>query len=198
MSARLRALAGRRAKLVGLALVTATVVVATDACVVADPPSDLAQPPELPPLIVRGSVVPTASAILGRWPKHFIVPVELADPRVTFSYSAFVDYNPITGEGIDGRSPVLSEFEEASTVGNIRTLDVPLDEPTSDRCHVVEIIVALRLTARTDPKNAHTPDAPGGDSVTWFYNPSGDLAGCPALDSGLPGPPDADVDGALP
>ena len=47
------------------------------------------------------------------------------------------------------------------------------------------------------------PLEPGGDIVTWFYSPSGDLAGCPVLDAGIePIAPDAgdggDSGGALP
>jgi hypothetical protein len=71
--------------------------------------------------------------------------------------------------------------------------------PTLDRCHVVEIVVALRLNSVKDPKNAHTPDDPGGDSVTWFFSPSGDFAGCPVLDAGItPLPPDAALESGLP
>jgi hypothetical protein len=136
--------------------------------------------------------------VLGRWPDKFIVPVELADPRATFWYSAFVDYNSATGEGIEGASPTPSEFEPGSEQiqGRVRTLEIPITTPTLDRCHVVEVVVALRFKATTDPKNAHTPDEPGGDSVTWFFSPSGDLAGCPVLDAGIqPLVGDAEVEG---
>jgi hypothetical protein len=171
----------------------ATLAVSTHACVIADPPSDLPGLPESRPVIVRGSVVPSAASVLGRWPGKFIVRVELADPRVRIYYSAFVDYNPATGEGITGESPVASDFEVASTTGRVRTLEILIGEPSLDRCHVVEVVVALRLKATTDPKNAHTPDEPGGDSVTWFFSPSGDLAGCPVLDAGIF--PDAEAGG---
>ena len=43
-------------------------------------------------------------------------------------------------------------------------------------------------SSETDPKNAHTPAEPGGDIATWFYNPNGDLGGCPALDAGIDAP----------
>lgn len=170
-----------------MAAAFATVAVFVGACVIADPPSDLPRLPETRPTILRGSVVPTASAVLGRWPDKFTVPVELADPRATIWYSAFVDYNPATGEGIEGASPTPSEFEPGSeqTKGRVRTLEIPITTPSLDRCHVIEVVVALRFKATTDPKNAHTPDEPGGDSVTWFFSPSGDLAGCPVLDAGI-------------
>lgn len=158
---------------------------ASDACVVADPPSDLPVLPELRPTILRGSVVPPPSAVLGRWPQTFKVPVELSDPRSPIIWAAFVDYNPSTGEGLDGQ-PRISEFDPGSTEGRVRTLDIPITTPSLDRCHVVEVVVALRLVATTDTRNAHTPAPPGGDSVTWFFSPSGDLAGCPVLDAGLP------------
>jgi hypothetical protein len=171
----------------GLVLAAALAAVSTDACVIADPPSDLTQLPEFPPSIVRGSVVPSASAVLAKWPTKFIVPVELVDPRAPIFYSAFVDYNPITGEGIDGASPAESDYTPGSTIGNVRTLEILVAEPPAGdlyRCHVVEIIVALHLTSTADSRLAHSPAAPGGDSVTWFFNPSGDLAGCPEQDAG--------------
>jgi len=49
----------------------------------------------------------------------------------------------------------------------------------------VEVVVALRLSSQVDARNSHTPAEPGGDIATWFYNPSGDLNGCPALDAGI-------------
>ncbi len=171
----------------------ATSVVAS--CVIADPPGDLPQLPETRPTILRGSVVPSSSAVLGRWPAKFTVPVELVDPRVTFLYSAFVDFNPINGAGIDG-APNRSEFEPGTSEGRVRTLEIPITTPSLDRCHVVEVVVALRFIANTDGKSAHTPDEPGGDSVTWFFSPTGDLSGCPVLDAGIEEPVgDAEVDG---
>jgi len=154
------------------------------ACIVADPPSDLPRLPESRPTILRASVVPSASAVIGTWPDRFIVPVELSDPRSTIWWSAFVDYNPDTGFGLDGL-PTQSSFEPTTTQGRVRLLEIPIGKPAAlDRCHVVEVVVALNLNTR-DPKSAHTPDEPGGDIVSWFYSPSGDLAGCPVLDAGL-------------
>jgi hypothetical protein len=195
---RASAVARRTPGVPGLGLAAVVSVIASHACVIADPPTDLPTLPELRPVIVRGSVVPSASSIVGRWPDKFIVPVELVDPSVRIFYSAFVDYNSATGEGIDG-APQTSDFELNSTNGRVRTLEVPITPPSLDRCHVVEVVVALRLKATTDPKNAHTPDEPGGDSVTWFYSPSGDLAGCPVLDAGItPLDLDAEAEGGPP
>lgn len=186
----------RRRYVVGalfVSLATALIV----SCVIAEPPSDLPQLPETRPTILRGSVVPSANAILGRWPQKFTVPVELIDPRVTFQYSVFIDYNPATGEGLEAGFPASSEFERGTQDGRVRTLEIPISTPALDRCHTIEVIVALRLNT-TDSRNAHTPLPPGGDSVTWFFSPSGDLSGCPVLDAGIAPPEpvgDAEVEG---
>jgi hypothetical protein len=166
--------------------------ISVDACVIAEPPSDLPRLPETRPTIMHGSVVPSASGILGRWPDKFTVPVELVDPRTTIVWTAFVDYNPATGEGLEGIEQ-KSEFEQgATTQGRVRMLEVPIGPPSLDRCHIIEVVVALRL------KQSHTPDEPGGDSVTWIYSPTGDLAGCPVLDAGIEPIPDAEAEGAPP
>ncbi len=164
-------------------------------CIVADPPTDLPRPSERRPTIVRASVVPSTSYVLGRWPSRFIVPVELSDPLVPLFWATFVDYNPVTAEGLEQTD--ISRYEPASTVGNIRILELPITVPSDDRCHLVEVIVALRLNTTT-PRNAHAPEEPGGDSVSWFYSPSGDLAGCPVLDAGLqPLQPDSDAEAGV-
>ncbi len=171
--------------LVGVGLV---VVSGGGACVLIEPPGDLPRLPTTRPTIVRGSVVPSASSVLGTWPDEkdgFIVPVELADPKLPFEYAAFVDYNAFTGEGLQ-IEPTRSDFERSNTTGRIRTLNVVLPPPSElDRCHVVEVVVALRLESNTSPQTSHTPAEPSGDIVTWFYNPSGDLRGCPTVDAGI-------------
>lgn len=181
----------RRTVVAASAVLSLALVVA---CVIADPPSDLPQLPEMRPTILRASVVPSSSAVLGRWPSKFIVPVELSDPLAEISWASFVDYNSVTGEGFDQTQ--TSRYEPSSTNGRIRTLEIPITMPSLDRCHVVEIIVALRLNT-SDPRNAHTPQEPGGDSVSWFFSPSGDLAGCPVLDAGLEPVVDVDVDAGV-
>jgi hypothetical protein len=183
---------------VGFAASAVLALALSDACVIAEPPTELPRLPEQRPSILRASVTPPPSVVVGSWPEKFIVPVELSDPRSTIWYSAFVDYNPATGAGLDGE-PRTSRFEptSGSTQGNVRLLEVLISRPPAsdeNRCHVVEVVVALRLKSTTDEKNAHTPDEPGGDIVTWFYSPGGNLAGCPVLDAGLvpdaePAPP---------
>lgn len=168
-------------------------VASQDGCVLASPSGDLPRLPDSRPVIVHSSLVPTTSSVLTQFPEKFVVPVELSDPTVSFFYAAFIDYNPLTGEGLiefPRESPPLTN---AGGTGRIRTVDVVIPKPSDlNSCHKIEVVVALRLKARTDPKNAHTPDEPGGDIATWFYNPSGDLAGCPALDAGI----DASIDAA--
>ncbi len=163
------------------------------ACVIAQSSGDVPRLPETRPTIVHPEVVPPTGGILTRWPAFFTVPVELSDPTATFSYAAFVDYNPLTGSGL-----VVSEnvpYDQQSLATRVRTIEIAIPQDrqsTTDRCHVIEVVVALRFNASTDPKNAHTPAAPGGDSVTWIYNPGGDPGGCPRLDAGIEASVDAE------
>ena len=112
-----------------------------------------------------------------------MLPVRLSDPQASVVYSYFIDYNSITGDGwisSDVSAPVIG-----ASPGAQRNLEIAIPEPSSDRCHVVEIVVALNLNPFLDGRNAHTPLAPGGDSVTWFYSPGGTLMGCPTIDAKL-------------
>jgi hypothetical protein len=172
-------------------------IACTAACVLAEPVGDLPRSGQQRPTIVRASVVPSPTAVLGTFPDKFIVPVELADPTVTFQWAAFIDFDPTTDTGLQLYAD--STFEAASLSGRTRLLEIPIPAPQDlERCHVIEVVVALQLESTTRPREAHTPrlGGPGGDSVTWFYSPGGDLAGCPALviDAG----PDARPDGAIP
>ena len=168
-----------------------------DACILAQPSGELPRIPESRPTIVHASVVPSTSSVLTHFPSTFIVPVELADPNLEFAYSEFIDYNPLTGEGLV-EAPRHSVYEASNntsnTIGRTRTLTIAIPPPLeTDRCHTIEVVVALRLKSETDPKNAHTPDERGGDVATWFYNPNGDLGGCPTLDAGIDASSDADA-----
>jgi hypothetical protein len=176
--------------LMGILVVACGASLFIDGCIIADPPSDLPRLPERRPTIVRSSVVPSASAIVGTWPTKFIVPVEMSDPTLDIAWASFVDYNPFTGEGFDNTdvSPGGS-----SAQGNVRVLEIPIGQPSLDRCHTVEIVVALRLNT-SSPQTTHTPEPPGGDIVSWIFSPGGDVAGCPTLDAGLVGVVDAGSD----
>jgi len=170
----------------------AVVVAAQDACVIAEPSGELPRLPESRPTILHSSVVPREGAVLTRFPSVFILPVELTDPTVDFSYAAFIDYNSSTGAGLV-LGPTDSVFEAANAGGGrTRILTVPIPDPLDDRCHVIEVVVALRLI--NDPRFAHAPAPPGGDIATWYYNPNGDVGGCPSLDAGFDAPSDADAD----
>ncbi len=156
----------------GVCLWTSSILLGA-ACIVTDPPGDLPRLPDTRPTIVRASVVPSASAVLGTWPPLFIVPVELSNPRADFEYHPFIDFNPQTGAGLQDIG--VSRFEAANTTGRIRRVQIALPPPSDlERCHTIEVIVAIRFAP-----NAHTPAEPGGDTVSWFYSPTGDLAGCP-------------------
>ena len=181
MSAPMGTARGRRNLRVVATMATfAVTCVLVHGCVIADPPTPLLQLPEMRPTIMHSSVVPSTSSVLGTWPATFIVPVELSNPRADVAWASFVDFNPATGEGFDNAQ--ISKWEP--TANGIRILEIPITMPSLDRCHVVEIVVALRLNT-TSTQTAHTPEPPGGDIVTWFFSPSGDLSGCPVLDAGL-------------
>lgn len=168
---------------IGLALVASVALVTTDACLLVDSGGDLPTIPRRRPFIVQSGVVPTTASVLGTFPEKLVVPVELADPTSDFDYAVFLDYNPITGQTLLLRDK--SSFERANVASGVRILELPLTPPADlDRCHTIEVVVALRLSG-LDGIGAHTPAEPGGDSVTWFYNPSGGLAGCPSLDAGV-------------
>lgn len=152
------------------------------ACVLAEPATELPTLPDIRPTIVRASVVPSASAVLITWPSKFVVPVQLIDARETITWAAFVDYNASTGDGFDSFAP--SEAQPGAASDTTRILEIPITRPSDDRCHVVEVVVAKNLNT-TSARNAHTPLEPGGDIVSWFYNPSGDLGGCPVVDAGV-------------
>ena len=176
-----------------------------DACVLAEPSGALPRLPDARPTIVHASVVPPTSAVLTTLPTDtaFLVPVELIDPTAEIAYAAFVDYNPSTGAGLITSPPGHSEFEVANTTGRTRLLTVPITPPDTspsqqidlNRCHVIEIVVALRFDSESNPFSIHTPGPPGGDIVTWFYNPSGDLGGCPslAIDGGVDAKADSEA-----
>lgn len=170
----------------GIALVVALALALgpSSACLLVDPGGDLPTIPRRRPFIVQGGVVPNAGAVLGTFPEELIVPVELADPTADFEYSAFLDYNPLTGQTLLLRD--RATFDRTNVSSGVRTLKLPLTPPSDlDRCHTIEVVVALRLSGGFGI-GAHTPvEPPGGDSITWFYNPNGGLAGCPSLDAGV-------------
>jgi hypothetical protein len=162
--------------------VTSVAAMGLGACIIAEPVSDLPTVPTFRPVIVRSSLVPPPSAVVGSFPEKFVVPVELVDPNVSFAWRLYVDYNPITGEGLDS----LDTSAPSATPERIRVLEVQTRPPADlTRCHVIEFLVALAFDTNLGGKGSHTPKEPGGDSVTWFYSPNGDFRGCPVADSGV-------------
>lgn len=161
------------------------------ACVIAEPPADLPTAPSARPIILRDSTFPPSTGIFTGWPSFFIVPVQLSDPRVSFIATCFVDYNPANGDGF-----VLKVESTPGLDGtNIRKLELPIDKPTAEGCHVVEVVVAKELDGLTNGRSLHTPRTPAtdGDSVSWIYSSTGDPSGCPVTDAGLT-PIDAGAD----
>ncbi len=172
----------RRTVLVAATALALTSVAAHSACLLVDPGGDLPSIPRRRPFIVQSEVVPPASRVLGVFPEKLIVPVELADPKEPFVWAVFYDYNPLTGAGLEKRA--TSTFAPSNVVNGLRVEEIALAAPTElDQCHTIEVVVAL--SSGLDGIAAHTPLDPGGDSVSWFYSPSGDLSGCPALDAGV-------------
>ncbi len=179
-------LAGRLAALAAVG--AACVAFVTDACVLVEDTSDLPKLPQRRPTIVHGSVVPSTARVLTTFPVDLVIPVEVSDPTQPIQYSVFVDYNSVTGEGNVGQ-PVTLATGNRTTVIAFR-LDPPVD---FKQCHTVEVVVALRFESDKTPQTSHTPAPPGGDVVTWFYNPNGDF-GCPSLDAGIDTGVDAGAD----
>jgi hypothetical protein len=166
---------------------------AADACVITDPPGDFQGLPERPPTIIRSQVFPPATQIITRLPQLFLVPIELSDPQGRYYWAAFVDYNP----AVDG-AHVGSGFDLTGNGSRRQNLEIAIAESDAppDRCHTIEIVVGIEPRDRSDARLIHTPEPPGGDSITWFYNPGGDPAGCPAMDAGIDAAPwDADTGG---
>ncbi len=171
-----------------LAAALAVVVAGVSGCLVVEPPGDLPTTPVRRPTIRRSEASPVASFVLGAWPESFVVPVELVDASQTFQWRVFVDYDPedrrVEPAVFGASAPNLADRN-----GNIRLVRATVPAPTDNgRCHVIEFLVAARFLGDLEGRTAHTPAAPGGDSIVWFYSPGGDLAGCPvysaAIDAG--------------
>jgi hypothetical protein len=179
-----------RAMMRGLKAMAAVVIAtcAIGACIVADPPPDIPAPPPHHPTILHGSVVPPTTQVLSDPSAAnltFEVPVELEDPNASFEWNVFVDYDPhLNLSPSFGRreSPDLTQVD-----GGVRIIEFSITPPDPSSCHVIEFVVALEFSVGS----GHTPDQYGGDTVSWFYNPSGDPGGCATYDAG-------GLDGAVP
>jgi hypothetical protein len=163
------------------ALLAAPAVVLV-ACIVADPPPDPPKAAPHRPTIVHEAVWPPTSEMLLALPPNFVIPVDLVDPTSGFVFSFWIDYDPtMPGQPFQGgtKTPGLSDgggFVDVTI--NTSSLDQPNSGFDRTRCHVFEFVVALAFNGSSQ----RTPDSNGGDSVVWFYDPSGDGKGCPVLD----------------
>jgi hypothetical protein len=167
------------ARYLALAFVSAAcVAVATlvaAACITAPPPQ-LPQEVEHRPTIVHESVVPPAGVILDSLPIEFVVPVLLEDPNESFEWDVFIDYTACASsmcEPTQPRTPpgVVQVTPTPGTLdGGVVTIDFssPPDlDPT--QCHQFDFLVAHAF----EQGFPHTPAPPGGDIVTWIYDPGG-------------------------
>ena len=163
------------------------------ACVIADPPINLPAVPDRRPIILRDQVVPSPIVVLGYFPDSFLLPVEV-DPSATIEARLFIDYDALSQDrataALAGRQ-VISPALGTSDAGIREVTLVPnelADTPRANECHVIEAIVAYGFSGTPpDGQGAHAPNARGGDSIVWFYSPTGDLAGCPHQEAGLDG-----------
>lgn len=174
--------------------VAALVVVS---CVIAEPPAEIPKLPEYRPIIVKSSVIPTAGRVLTEFPPVFVVPVELVDPTVRFSWRAYVDYD-FAGRSAERLGLVASGTSTPDAArSRIRNLEIRFPPPSDlQACHVIQVIVANRFQGAIEGRPAHTPEAPGGDTIEWFYNPSGDFSGCPTQDPVINPIPEGGLDAA--
>src|SRR5690242_15197331 len=85
----------RRARMAG-AVAAALVVVASGACFIADPPTDLPTPTPRRPSILRATADPPDTKILGTYPDQgFRVEVDV-DPSAILEWRLFLDFDPAT------------------------------------------------------------------------------------------------------
>lgn len=176
----------RRASRVRALVVVALLVASSSplACIIAEPQAELPRVPQVRPRIARGASVPPVGAVLRAWPDKLVVPVELVDPSAPFQWRVYVDYDQSTGDGfVNGDT---SSAEPGSLDGGVRVIEVQVPEPLdATRCHTIELLVALQFRGDfgSEGRSAHTPEEPGGDTVSWLYAPSGSLDGCAQVDA---------------
>ena len=157
---------------------------AVGACILADPPPLEQIPPLVRPLIVHESVSPSLSQKITSAPGgqlSFGVPVQV-DPDQSFKWKVFVDRDlngdPLNGApqdtGADDGGALGTTAPDGDIVG-VRVVDFSLTSSQLNfgLCHTITIIVAQDFEPLAPAKPV---DPPGGDSVTWFYEPVGDCS----------------------
>ena len=180
----------RRRGHAALAAIAVVSTVLAAACIIADPSTDFPLPAERRPTIIRDRAVPPISKVLGEFPPSytFLIDVE-ADPTSTVAWHLFIDYDDLHPNGppagLVGSDRILPD--KGSPDAGVRTIALVADRldtpPDLMRCHVVEALVALAFQGEQDHA-AHAFDSRGGDSIVWFYSPTGDMSGCPIWDAG--------------
>ncbi len=170
------------------------------ACIIADPSTDFPLPPDRRPTIIRDHAVPPTSRVLGDLPPNFTFLIDVeADPTKTVYWHLFVDYDDFHQNGppagLVGRDKSDPQIGADAGVRQIALQpDIPF-APDPGRCHVIEALVALSFQFDVGAQ-AHAFKPPGGDSIVWFYSPTGDLSGCPVFDAGIDGGSGPDSAGA--
>jgi hypothetical protein len=156
--------------------IAAAMLVST-ACITAPPPQ-LPAEVEQRPTILHESVQPPTNGFLTELPVEFIVPVVLEDPNESFQWDVFVDYNGCVDP------PTCKPTQPLGVVTTVNptpgTLDggvvlVYFPPPTGldpSRCHSIDFVVAHEFETGL----LHTPAPPGGDLVTWTYDPAGTVS----------------------
>jgi hypothetical protein len=188
--------ARRRLRLAALIAVPLVCMMAA-ACIIADPPTDLPRPSPKKPTIIRSTADPPTSRVLGRFPDNnlgeaFEVDVDV-DPSAVLEWRLFVDYDDPTVSNVDtlvGHEVLLPDLASPDAgPRHVRMADGLGQSPDPTRCHVIEGAVALVVNGVSSFTNQNTPavNANLGDSIVWFYSPTGDLSGCPVYKSGLDG-----------
>jgi hypothetical protein len=158
------------------------------ACFVAPPPDLPSQPPGRP-TILHDSVVPPGDQILtsGTIPANgmftFLIPIEVDDPNLEFSWRVFVDFDPYTTT-----VPVKAASVQPSSGGvdagvivvsfDLSFGDLPLSTPY---CHRIDFVVASSFANKIDKgiilENVPTQGVVA-DSVRWLYAGPDGMMGC--------------------
>ena len=155
--------------------IAAAMLVST-ACITAPPPK-LPAEVEHRPTILLESVQPPYNQILPQLPGEFIVPVVLEDPDETFQWDVFIDYNACADPSTCAPTQPLGGITPVNpTPGTVDggVVLVYFPPPTGldpSRCHTIDFVVAHQFETGLP----HTPAPPGGDLVTWIYDPGGSV-----------------------
>jgi hypothetical protein len=164
------------------------------ACVLADPPPIQTPPPLQAPFIITGSVTPPPLEKIranppcpnGAGSDCFVVPV-MVDPNAAVAWRVFVDLDP---KGAPAPSFIESGQDDGGVLGvtgeagtGVRNISFALTPTTWDptQCHTFTFVVAYGFTDSAGGDFARPVTPPGGDSVTWFYEPVSD---CSFFDAG--------------